>query len=217
MKFLFLSLILSLSASAVNAQTFYGGGLSFGSIVGDGYNGQDKQVGGFGEAVYSKKLGLRFDAAGLATLEYAPKDPYSGGVDFRARPELRVFAPIPKIAPFVGAGVQYSFFSAGDNGPFLGYHKSGLNYTGSVGIEIYGSHTVRSQRLFTDRTNLNANKLEGFRYGYDMTKRFSKSDWGIRFCAEYNRFKYIQPINFVNAGSYTGQSLAFRLGVVRIH
>lgn len=203
--------LLSFAATA-EAQSFFGGGLSFGTTIGDGFNGQNGSIGAFGEGTFSKKYGVRFDATGLATIEHAPKDGTTGGIDYRLRPEIRAFAPLPgKIQPFVGGGVQFSHFSTDQ------YGKSGLNYTGSVGVEIYGAHTARFQRLFTDRTKLNGNRLEGFRYGYDLTKQFSGKDWGVRFSAEYNRFKYIQPVGFVNQGSYTGQSLAFRFGVVKTH
>lgn len=40
------------------------------------------------------------------------------------------------------------------------------------------------------------------------------STWAIRFSAEYNRFNYVQPFG-VFKGGYDGQSLAFRLGVVK--
>lgn len=210
MKYLLLVVALLTVAATANAQTFYGGGLSFGSTVGDGFNGQNGSIGAFGEGTFSKKLGLRFDANGIATIDHAPKDGTTGGVDYRLRPEIRAFAPLPgRIAPFVGGGVQFAHFSSDQ------YSKSGLNYTASAGVEIYGAHTARFQRLFTDRTKLNGNRLEGFRYGYDLSHKFSGKDWGIRFSAEYNRFKYIQPIGFINAGSYDGQSLAFRLGVAK--
>ncbi len=211
MKYLQTVLLLLLAAVTVRAQSFLGGGLSFGSIVGDGYNGQDKSIGGFGEATLSRKFGIRFDATGLATLEFAPKDTTTSWFDLRLRPEIRAFAPLPgQIAPFVGAGVQYSYFNSDQ------YGKSGLNYVGTVGAEIYRAHTASVSRLFTDRTNFNENRLEGWRYGYDLTKRFSGSPWAIRFSGEYNRFRYVQPFG-LNQGSYAGQSLAFRLGIAKAY
>jgi hypothetical protein len=204
-----IAFLLFLIPIGASAQNFVGGGLSVGSVVGDDYGGYDRQIGGFGEGNLSRKFGrVRFDAYGLATLEYVPKDGTTNGSELKLRPEIRAFAPIGgPVKPFAGAGIQYSYFDTDQ------YSKSGLNYIATAGAEIYGAHTARSSRLFTDRTNFNDNKLEGFRYGYDLTKRFSGSDWAVRFSAEYNRFKYVQPFG-PTAGTYDGQSLAFRLGIV---
>jgi hypothetical protein len=209
MKTIFAILLLMIPVSA-DAQSFVGGGLSIGSVIGDDYSGYDKQIGGFGEGNLSKKLaGVRFDAYGLTTLEYAPKDGTTGGVNLKLRPEIRAFAPIPwAVKPFAGAGFQYAYFNSDQ------YGKSGLNYIATAGAEISGAHTARFSRLFTDRTNFNDNRLEGFRYGYDLTKRFNGSDWAVRFSAEYNRFRYVQQFG-PTAGTYDGQSLAFRLGIVK--
>lgn len=209
MKSILLILVFVCLPIAASAQSFIGGGLSFGSIVGEGFNGQDKAIGGFGEGTYSRKVGVRFDFNGLATLEYAPKDTTTSGFDVRLRPDLRAFAPIPgPLKPFAGGGVQYNYFHSDQ------YGKSGINYVATAGAEIYGTHTARFSRLFTDRTNFNENRLEGFRYGYDLTRRFQGSDWAIRFSAEYNQFKFVQPFGQFKGG-YDGQSLAFRLGIVK--
>lgn len=206
MKYILLSLVL-LAASA-NAQTLYGGGFSFGSVVGDDFSGHDRRVGGFGEGNYPRTFGLRFDFNGLATLEYAPKAGTTSGWDLKLRPEIRAFAPIGgPVKPFAGAGVQYSYFHSDQ------YPKSGLNLIATGGVEINRIHTARVSRLFADRTNFNENKLRGWRYGYDLTKQFPASTWGIRFSAEYNRFHYDQPFG-VTAGAYPGNSIAFRLGLV---
>lgn len=207
-KFLLIITLLLLPISA-SAQSFYGGGLSIGSIVGDDFSGHDKSVGGFGEGTYSRKIGIRFDANGLATLEHAPKGGTTGGVDFKLRPEIRAFAPVGgPVKPFVGGGLQYSYFTSDQ------YNKTGLNYIATAGAEVFGHSTVRVSRLFTDRSNSNNNRLEGFRYGYDLTKRLPSSVWAVRVSAEYNRFHYVQPFG-VTAGAYDGQSVAFRLGLVK--
>jgi hypothetical protein len=204
-----LAILLLMIPISAGAQSFVGGGLSFGSVVGHDDSGYDKQVGGFGEGRYSRMLGIRFDANGLATLEYAPKAGTTSGVDLKIRPEIRDFAPVSwAVKPFAGGGLQYSYFNSDQ------YGKSGLNYIATAGAEIYGSHTARVSRLFTDRTNFNDNRLEGFRYGYDLTRRFSGSDWAVRFSAEFNQFKYVQAFG-PTAGTYDGQSLAFRLGIVK--
>jgi hypothetical protein len=195
---------------AGQAQSLIGGGISFGAIVGEGANGQDKAIGGFGEGTYSRTVGIRFDFNNLATLEHGPKQGTTSAFDLRLRPELRAFAPIPgPVKPFAGGGVQYSYFDSDQ------YNKSGLNYIGTAGVEIAGAHTARFSRLFTDRTNLNANRLEGFRYGYDLLQRFKGSSLAIRFSAEYNRFKYVQPVGPLAGRGFDGQSLAFRIGVVK--
>lgn len=209
--FLLVGLTLLTLAVAAQAQNLYGGGLSFGAIVGNGFNGQNNSIGGFGEGTYSRKFGIRFDATGLVTLEHSPKDGTTGGIDVRVRPELRAFAPkLGPVQAFAGGGVQYSYFNSDQ------YGKSGLNVLGTIGAEIYGKHTVRGSRLFTDRTNFNENRLEGVRYGYDLTQRLPESTWAIRFSAEYNRFQYVQPFGQF-MGGYDGQSLTFRLGLVKTH
>jgi hypothetical protein len=196
---------------AGQAQSLIGGGISFGAIVGEGANGQDKAIGGFGEGTYSRSLGIRFDFNGLATLEHGPKQGTTSAFDLRLRPEVRAFAPIPgPVKPFAGGGVQYSYFDSDQ------YNKSGLNYIGTAGVEIAGAHTARFSRLFTDRTNFNANRLEGFRYGYDLLQRFKGSSLAIRFSAEYNRFKYVQPVGLLTGRGFDGQSLAFRIGVMKV-
>jgi hypothetical protein len=210
MKSILLIIAFVCLAPVASAQSFIGGGLSFGSIVGEGNNGQDKSIGGFGEGTYSRKVGVRFDFNGLATLEHAPKSGFTSGFDLRLRPELRAFAPIPgPVKPFAGAGIQYSYFNSDQ------FHKYGLNYIATAGAEVFGKHTGRFSRLFTDRTNFNENRLEGFRYGYDLTQRFSGSAWAVRFSAEYNRFKYVQPVGPLTSRGFDGQSLAFRIGVVK--
>jgi hypothetical protein len=212
MKYLFVIAFLFLPVGT-SAQSFIGGGLSVGSVVGDDFSGHDKSVGGFIEGTYSQKLqkiaGIRFDFNGLATLEHAPKAGTTSGFELKLRPELRAFAPIPgPVKPFVGGGLQSSYFDSDQ------YNKSGLNYIATAGAEIADIHTARVSRLFPDRTNFNDNRLEGFRYGYDLTKRFSGSPWAVRFSAEYNRFRYVQQFG-PTAGTYDGQSLAFRLGIVK--
>jgi hypothetical protein len=214
MKSILLIIAFVCLAVGAQAQSFIGGGLAFGSTVGDGFNGQDKSIGGFGEGTLSVKpeklAGIRFDFNGLATLEHGPKQGTTSAFDLRLRPELRAFAPIPgPVKPFAGGGVQYSYFDSDQ------YNKSGLNYIGTAGVEIAGTHTARFSRLFTDRTNLNANRLEGFRYGYVLLQRFNGSSLAIRFSAEYNRFKYVQPVGPLTGRGFDGQSLAFRIGVVK--
>jgi hypothetical protein len=196
-------------AFCAKAQSLYGGGLSVGSVVGDDSSGHDKAVGGFGEGVLSRKLGIRFDATGLAILEYAPKAGTTSAWDLKLRPEIRVFAPIGgPVKPFVGGGFQYNYFNSDQ------YDKSALNYIATVGAEIGRLHTVRISRLFTDRTNFNDNQLKGFRCGYDLTRPFRSSRRGVRFSAEYSRFRYVQPTG-PTMGRYDGQSIVFRLGLVK--
>ncbi len=194
--------------SPVHAQSFGGAGLAIGSVLGHGNNGQSSQVGGFGEGNFSMKFGVRIDAYGLATYEYAPKDGYDNGTDLRLRPEVRGYIPLGAIQPFVGAGVQYSYFHSDQ------YGKSGLNYVTTVGVEVAGKHTLRASRLYTDRTNLNLNRLVAFRYGYDLLYPIGSKKWAIRFSAEYNRFKY-QQLTGPGIGSYNDDSVAFRIGIVR--
>jgi hypothetical protein len=210
MRTLFLFFAVGLISATMQAQSFIGGGLTVGSVVGDNFSGYDKSIGGFGETTVSRKIaGIRFDFNGLATLEHAPKAGTTSGFELKLRPELRAFAPIPgPVKPFAGGGFQYNYFNSDQ------YGKSSLNYIATAGAEIADIHTARVSRLFTDRTNFNDNRLEGFRIGYDLTKRFPSSVWAVRFSAEYNRFRYVQPFG-PTAGTYDGQSVAFRLGFVK--
>lgn len=207
MKYIVLLILLAIPA---NAQAFLGGGFSFGSVVGNDDSGHDIRVGGFVDGNLTRTIGLRFDFNGLATLEYAPKAGTTSGLDLKARPEIRAFAPVGgPVKPFIGGGVQYNYFTSDE------YNKHGLNVTATGGVEVLGASTLRVSRLFTDKTN-NENRLRGWRYGYDLTKRFSGSKWAARFSLEYNRFHYAQPFG-VTAGDYSGNSLAFRIGIVKAY
>ena len=74
MKSILLILVFVYLAISASAQSFIGGGQSFGAVVGKGANGQNKAIGGFCEGTYSRKVvGVQFDFNRLATLEHAPK------------------------------------------------------------------------------------------------------------------------------------------------
>lgn len=192
--------VLFLSTVAFGQNTFVTSGLT---VTGSGGVGSDYSIGVFGEGNYTYK---RFDLNGLASIDYEPKDGVSRNYVIRLRPELR-FTPksFGWFDPFVGAGVQYT---RTDNDQ---WNKAGFNYVGTVGahfltdargVPLFGA---RISRIFTDRTNLNINRLEGWRYGLDINAMRR-----VRASFEYTPFNYFQPMQ----GRVDGWSMTFRTGYV---
>ncbi len=210
MRFIFILFIFLLSSVACLGQTkFVAAGLSFGSAVGDDFSGHGGRVGGFAEGQVSGS-GLSLGAAGLASLESAPKSGTTAAWEFRARPEGRLFVPLGDSVRLIGGGgVEYVYFNSDQ------YSKEVLNPLATAGLEIFESHTIRASRLFTDRLNGIGNNLSGWRYGYDLAKKFKGTGWGIRLSGEFNRFSYDQPYG-PTKGAYDGNSVVFRLGLARI-